>query len=132
MTSGKAEVKAGNTLSSHSAPRPAGLRDLSGGYKAVGESRAEAALPGVHANGCLSLGPQAVWGHPPDRGQDPPFLPPQGPGESLGWSGQELSAHGSLSGLAGSRRFQEVEEAGCPAATSQGLTGAGCQAHTWS
>lgn len=84
------------------------------GLKAVGESRAGAALPGVHANGCLSLGPRAVWGHPRDRGQDPPFLPPQGPGESLGWSGQEMSAHGSLSGLAGSRRFQEVEEAGLP------------------
>lgn len=39
MTSGKAEVKSGNTLSSHALPWPAGPQDPSVGHEAMGESR---------------------------------------------------------------------------------------------
>lgn len=74
MTSGKAEVKSGNTLSSHTQPWPAGQQGPFMGHEAMGESRvglpALRTVPGLPL--CL-LGPWGSLRPTTGLGQDPPL-----------------------------------------------------------
>lgn len=67
MTSGKAEVKSGNTLSSHTVPRPAGQRGPSVGREAMGEWRAggRPARGAVPDAACVPAGPRGRCGASP-------------------------------------------------------------------
>ena len=81
MTSGKAEVKSGNTLSSHTQPWPAGQQGPFTGHEAMGESRVGGcpALRTVPGPPLCLLGPGGSLRPTTGLGQDPPFLPLSGP-----------------------------------------------------